>query len=351
MHEAVRQFASKVSRLSEPSTAMVYYAGHGMQLDGENFLIPTDARIARPTDLVAQALPLHDLMQALDALPSRTRIVILDACRNSPFAGNENDGRGLAIVDAPTGSIVAYATAPGTAADDGVGEHSPYTTALLEVIKEPALPIEQLFKKVRLRVHQLTDGRQTPWESSSLVSDFWFLPVSTTASAIERTAKTEDPSVSQSPPRSADEAYTAALADDSVAGYQRVLATYPTHPLMQRLRRPLARRLDALAWRDAVVENTPQAYARYLARQPDGQHVREARRLHRQPRLRAAAFLILPVRGADVSLRPVLARRPFLRRGQVRQARALVREQRQMARAERRARRQAMMNEGRKSHR
>src|SRR5262249_29188629 len=112
---------------------------------------------------------------ALAAAPSKMRIVILDACRNNPFATTKQT-RGLAIVDAPTGSIVAYSTAPGTEATDGAGAHSPYTAAFIEVAQQPRLQIEQLFKQVRLKVHEATKGQQTPWESSSLTSDFWFLP-------------------------------------------------------------------------------------------------------------------------------------------------------------------------------
>jgi uncharacterized caspase-like protein len=102
------------------------------------------------------------------------RIVILDACRNNPFPSINDAGRGLAIVDAPNGSIVAYSTAPGTEALDGVGNHSPYTDAFLRLAHEKNLPIEQLFKRIRLDVSNSTEGQQTPWESSSLTSDFYF---------------------------------------------------------------------------------------------------------------------------------------------------------------------------------
>ena len=100
--------------------------------------------------------------------------MLLDACRNNPFPGVNDAGRGLAIVDAPNGSIVGYSTAPGTEALDGSGEHSPYTQAFLNVAREPNLPIEQLFKRVRLDVNSTTAGKQIPWESSSLTSDFYF---------------------------------------------------------------------------------------------------------------------------------------------------------------------------------
>jgi hypothetical protein len=129
------------------------------------------------------------------------RIVILDACRNNPFATTKQT-RGLAIVDAPSGSIVAYSTAPGTEATDGAGGHSPYTAAFIEVSKEPHLQIEQLFKQVRLKVNQATNGQQTPWESSSLTANFWFQPadeappnvaVATAAPTAPRTAQLTRP--------------------------------------------------------------------------------------------------------------------------------------------------------------
>jgi uncharacterized caspase-like protein len=182
MRRAIRDFAAKVAGAGADTVALVYYAGHGVQVDGENFLVPVDARIQREADIPIEAVRLADLMSALAAVPSKMRIVILDACRNNPFA-TEKSARGLAIVDAPTGSIVAYSTAPGTAATDGAGANSPYTAAFLEVSKEPHLQIEQLFKQVRLKVNDATKGQQTPWESSSLTSNFWFLPANEVAPA------------------------------------------------------------------------------------------------------------------------------------------------------------------------
>jgi uncharacterized caspase-like protein len=182
MRRAIKDFAAKVSAKGSDTVALVYYAGHGVQVDGENFLVPVDAKIASEGDIAKEAVRLADVMSALAAVPSKMRIVILDACRNNPFATTKQT-RGLAIVDAPTGSIVAYSTAPGTEATDGVGAHSPYTAAFIEVAQQPRLQIEQLFKQVRLKVHEATKGQQTPWESSSLTTDFWFLPTDESPSA------------------------------------------------------------------------------------------------------------------------------------------------------------------------
>ncbi len=129
---------------------MVYYAGHGVQLAGENYLVPVDAKVSSQTELVNNSVRLVDVMSTLETIPSRMRIVILDACRNNPFPNVNDAGRGLAIVDAPNGSIVGYSTAPGAEALDGTGGHSPYTQAFLNVAREPNVPIEQLFKRVRL---------------------------------------------------------------------------------------------------------------------------------------------------------------------------------------------------------
>ena len=113
---------------------LVYYAGHGIQVDGENYLIPIDAKFEAEADLPDQGVKLAEIMAALEAATSKMRIVILDACRNNPFGGTSS---GLAIVDAPAGSIVAYSTAPGTEAFDGNGKHSPYAAAFMRTAKHP----------------------------------------------------------------------------------------------------------------------------------------------------------------------------------------------------------------------
>ena len=151
----MQDFSAKVSARGPNTVAMVYYAGHGVQLAGENYLVPVDARISTPADLANNSVRLVDVMATLETIPSRMRIVLLDACRNNPFPGVNDAGRGLAIVDAPNGSIVGYSTAPGTEALDGADGHSPYTQAFLNVAREPNLPIEQLFKRVRLEVNQI----------------------------------------------------------------------------------------------------------------------------------------------------------------------------------------------------
>src|SRR6201997_2144102 len=178
MRQAMSDFAAKVAASGPDTVALVFYAGHGLQIDGENYLVPVDVDPKREADVPLQAVRLNDLMNTLGALPTRMRIVMLDACRNNPFpALNKTTGHGLAIVDTKAGaagSFISYSTAPGAVAEDGTGSNSPYTTALLSVAKEPNLPIEEAFKRVRVAVNQTTEGRQVPWESSSLTTEFKF---------------------------------------------------------------------------------------------------------------------------------------------------------------------------------
>ena len=131
MVRAVQDFSDKVAIRGPDAVAMIYYAGHGVQLAGENYLLPVDARISSPSDLDSNSLRLVDVMGTLESIPSRMRIVVLDACRTIRSPAINDAGRGLAIVDAPNGSIVGYSTAPGMEAQDGDGNHSPYTPAFL----------------------------------------------------------------------------------------------------------------------------------------------------------------------------------------------------------------------------
>ena len=170
MIKVVQDFTTKVAARGPKAVAMIYYAGHGVQVAGENYLLPVDANIFTPADLPGNSLRLVDLMGTLETIPSRMRIVVLDACRNNPFPGVNDKSSGLAIVDAPNGSIVGYSTAPGMEAQDGDGNHSPYTSAFLRRAREPNLPIEQLFKRVRLDVNDATEGRQKAFLKGCLPS-------------------------------------------------------------------------------------------------------------------------------------------------------------------------------------
>ena len=184
--------ALRVFSLRAPTSAvrMLFYAGHGVQVKGRNYLLPIDVDPQSPEEVARQGADVGEFVDRLSQIEHGANIVVLDACRVNPFAGGVvvgPDGRrlkfrgstpgGLAAVDAPIGTLVAFSTAPNGVALDGAGsDHSVYTRYLLEHIATPGLPIEKLFKQVRIAVAQDTARVQVPWESSSLTADFCFKP-------------------------------------------------------------------------------------------------------------------------------------------------------------------------------
>lgn len=284
MVQVVQDFSSRLAAHGPNAVAMVYYAGHGIQLAGENYLIPVDARISAPSDLTTSTVRLVDLMATLEAIPSRMRIVVLDACRNNPFPAVNDAGRGLAIVDAPNGSIVGYSTSPGEEALDGRGEHSPYTQAFLNLARQPNLPIEQMFKRIRLQVNQSTDGRQTPWESSSLTSDFTFFGDTLVAAGRPADKAPVVQMAANLPSRSVRQAYDYVLSENRPQYYREFIELYPRDPLADRIRAVLAGLVQATAWHQTVLANSPAAYKSFSETYADSPYAPVALRLQAQPR-------------------------------------------------------------------
>ena len=171
---ALRDFGN---RLGENTIALLYYAGHGLQLRDRNYLIPVDAEIRSEDEIPIAGVDLGFMLGRMSAARSRINIVILDACRNNPFAGKGGpSAQGLAQMDAPVGTLLAYATAPGKLAADGSGANSLYATNLARHLLTPGLPVEHVFKRVREGVVRDTREQQVPWESSSLQGEFAFVP-------------------------------------------------------------------------------------------------------------------------------------------------------------------------------
>jgi hypothetical protein len=158
---------------------LFYYAGHGIQVKGNNYLIPVDAALKVEQDVDYDCIDAGRLLGKMEAAGTTTNIVILDACRNNPFERQwsgraAGQGNGLAFMNAPSGSIIAYATSPGKTASDGSGKNGLYTSAILQYIKVPGLSIEEFFKNVRTAVERNSNRAQTPWESTSLKGNFYF---------------------------------------------------------------------------------------------------------------------------------------------------------------------------------
>jgi uncharacterized caspase-like protein len=331
MRRTIADFAKKVTEKGPDTVALVFYAGHGLQVDGENYLVPVDAQIERESDVPLQATRLADLMNVLSSVPSKSNIVILDACRNNPFSAiNKTAGRGLAIVDAPNGSIVSYSTAPGTEALDGDGQNSPYTTALMKIGHEPGLQIEQLLKRVRLDVSNTTARQQFPWESSSLTVEFSFFPSGSAQQAAAPTTKSQPAATTKArsearsveawqkelKSKTAREAYELVVREDQVEGYQAYLALYPSQSTASAVRSLSDRRQVMVAWYTAVTVNTVASYQAFLASYGTSDFAATADRLIDRARARsvsggaAAAFAsVSPTCPCSLPATPALRQR------------------------------------------
>jgi len=227
MFEMTRDFGRK---LKPGVVALFYYAGHGLQVRDRNFLIPVEADVQSEDEVPYTSVDVNFLLDVMNRAKSRVNIVILDACRNNPFARSFRSGSsGLAQMEAPSGTLIAYATAPGRVASDGSGEHGLYTQYLLKHLNTPGLPVEILFKRVREGVERETKSKQVPWESSSLKGDFYFA-----AAAPVAAAPVAPPPAPVAAPAGPDPALVTELAfwdaikaSSLAADYQAYLETYP----------------------------------------------------------------------------------------------------------------------------
>jgi hypothetical protein len=291
MREKVSEFAGKVAAKGADTVALVFYAGHGLQIDGENFLVPVDIDVKREADIPIQAVRLNDILNTLTSVPSKMRILMLDACRNNPFPDiSKTAGGGLAIVDAKVGApgtFLSFSTSPGAVAEDGSGANSPYTTALLAAGKESGIPIEETFKRVRLAVNKVTEGRQTPWDSSSLTEDFRFSgpPVAgpKLAAAPKKTVAEWTRDLKGKPVEAANELI---VADGTDEAYEAFAALYAQTPLGKLARDWLDRHLRMVAWNNAVIINTAAGYRAFLAKFPNSDLAATARKLEERLRNR-----------------------------------------------------------------
>ena len=174
MAAAVEQFGRA---LAGADVGLFYYSGHGLQVSGVNWLVPVDANPSRSKDLDFQMVDADLVLRQMDGAGTRLNLVMLDACRNNPFAigGMRSVQGGLAEMRAPEGTLIAYATQPGNVAMDGDGKDSPYTEALAKMMQQPGLDIFRMFNKVGLEVKRATGGRQQPWVSNSPIDgEFYF---------------------------------------------------------------------------------------------------------------------------------------------------------------------------------
>ena len=172
LERTINKLATKIKA---DDTILFYYAGHGVAIDGENYLLPTKTKIKDVVDVKYKSVTLSYVLEKLDRGNSGVTMVILDACRNNPFPEARGTLRGgLANASGPVGTYIAYATAPGNVASDGKGRNGIYTKHLLDQLQKPNIKLEDMFKRVRIAVESETNGAQVPWENSSLKGDFYF---------------------------------------------------------------------------------------------------------------------------------------------------------------------------------
>src|SRR4051812_23134604 len=233
LRHAFRDFVEKATSSGPDTVAFIYLSGYGVQLEGENYFVPIDAKIARDADVTAEALRVSDYTRPLAALKLKSGIVVLDIARANPFAKSGPPlAGGLAMVEPEPGLLIAFNAAPGTVAPEGQGPYGPYAQALAEMMREGGLPLNELFERTRLRVNEVTKGAQVPWQASHVETRFVFFergPEAPQAAA----SPDQTAAIRQQPMRDigVQDAYMVALERDTLPGYLDFLAAYPDDPL------------------------------------------------------------------------------------------------------------------------
>jgi uncharacterized caspase-like protein len=277
---ALRDFVDKASTAGPDALVFIYLAGRGLQYEGENYLAPVDAALARAANAPMEAVRLSDYFLPLAQIPLKARVIVLDAARINAFARNGPPlAGGLALVEPGPGELIAFNAAPGSAAPAETGPYGVYAQALTEMLREGGLPLDEAFARTRLRVSEQTRGAQVPWSESKLAPApalFARAPgAPPPAVAFETQANMRARPIRDFP---VDHAYGAALEQDTLEAYVEFLNAYPNSAYAERARAMLALRREALTWRRAWLANTPNAYWTYLRYYPRGPHAEDARR-------------------------------------------------------------------------
>ncbi len=242
--------------------------------------MPVDAQINNAADVPITAVRVSDLTKPLAALPTKVNIVVLDAARPNTFVKtNQPLAGGLALIDPDPNMLVAFNAAPGTVAPEGKGPYGAYAQALAEMMRDGGLALGDVFDRTRLRVNEVTNGAEVPWNASKVTEPFVFFdrgpdaPPPQVSAAEVRTNRTKEIRDFD-----AHDAYVAALDRDTMRGYEDFIVAYPHDPLAKRVRAILAARREAITWRETWLRDTPEAYWSYLERYPHGPHAWDARR-------------------------------------------------------------------------
>src|SRR5437762_378471 len=237
LRKSFRDFIQKAESSGPGTVAMVYLAGYGIQLAGENYFIPVDSTIGRETDIPTEAVRINDYVRQLGSLPLKASIVVLDAARQQPFIeGGQPIAGGLALVEPEQNVLVAFNAAPGTVAPEEPGPYGIYAQSLAEMIRTGGLSLPEVFDRVRLRVNESSNGAQVPWDEQKISAQFSFFERGPDAPPPQSTPD-QVAAIRNKPIRDlgAQDAYAAALERDTLPVYEEFLAAYPNDPLSKRV--------------------------------------------------------------------------------------------------------------------
>jgi lipoprotein NlpI len=295
MKRVIQDFGGKLAESGGGATGLFFYAGHGLQVGGTNYLIPVRANIENERDVDIEAVAVDVVMKQMGFAGSAVNIVILDACRNNPLSrGFRAVTRGLADPSVrPEGSFIAYSTAPGDVAEDGNGGNSPFTAALAAAMTKPGASINDVFQEVRGQVRAATNRKQIPWDSSSLTAPFYFVPAAVTPPV---GAVTTDPQaielafwndVKDSNSAEDYQAYLDKFPDGAFAplaklrlkqadqGASRILHANPADAPKSTEADPSA--FEDAFWGAAEDDKARESYQAYINRYPKGRYADQAR--------------------------------------------------------------------------
>jgi uncharacterized caspase-like protein len=280
LRKSFHDFMQKAQADPANTVAVIYLAGYGAQLSGENYFIAVDSNVNSATDIPIEGLRISDYARELASVPLKASVVILDVARQQPFidGGPQPLAGGLALVEASPNSLIAFNAAPGTVAPTETGSYGLYAQSLAEMIRTGGLSLPDVFDRLRLRVSENSKGAQVPWDDQKITAQFTFFdraPDAPKEVGAGQVAAIRDKPMGD---LSVTDAYAAALERDTMQGYQDFLAAYPSDPMSKRVRAILAARREAITWRRTYLADTPQAYWSYLKRYPDGPHAWDARR-------------------------------------------------------------------------
>jgi Caspase domain len=314
LRRTFRDFIARAQAAGPDAIAFVYFSGYALAFEGENYLVPVDASLTRENDIPLEAVRLSDVLYALTASSARAKIVVLDAARPLPLTIQVAPG--LSPIEAPPAMLVAFSSAPGTFAEDGDEAYGVYAGAIAEMAREPGLDLDMIFTRIRMRTHELTEGRQTPWHTASLSADVVLVPPDGPADAPVMAAPPAmaDARIVRRQPRpireiGPEEAYGLAIEMDSLPAYVEYVETYPDSLYAPRIWAIIRARREVLVWMRALKYDTREAYWTYLYRYPRGVYAADAQRRLR----RLAAFAAPPPGFAPIDLidvPPPLAREP-----------------------------------------